>query len=80
MIEILRSIYDSMQELETYGSIKETGWSEHQLKRHPFDDGAHYEFHIYDDDVLVVYFKIMRKHTIRMVGVYSHRSIPGSKR
>ena len=42
----------------------------------PFADGNHFEFHIHDDDVLVVYFKRERRHVIRMVGVFDHRSLP----
>lgn len=78
--DILRSIDDCIRELEEKGSVEETGWSEHELRRYPFDDGGHFEFCIYNDDILVVYFRVLRKRTIRMVGVYSHRSIPGSKR
>lgn len=31
----------------------------------PFGDGNHFEFHTFDDDVLVVYFKREAKRTIR---------------
>ena len=40
-------------------------------------DGRRGEFHIHDDDVLVVYFKRVGRRTIRLVGVYGHESIPG---
>ena len=71
------TIKDCIRELEESGHVRLAGWNEHALSKPPFNDGSHYEFHIYDDDVLVVYFKRERKRTIRMVGVYDHTSIPG---
>lgn len=76
MVEIILSLKECIQELASYGHIEETGWNEHVLRRSPFADGNHIEFHIFDDDVLVVYFKVERNRTIRMVGVYDHESIP----
>ena len=38
----------------------------------------HYEFHIFDDDVLDVYFKRESRMVIRMVGVYDHKGIPSA--
>lgn len=75
-IEIAGIIKDCIRELQAYGEVTENGWLNHLLEKSPFDDGLHYEFHIFDDDVLVVYFKRERKRVIRMVGVYDHRSIP----
>lgn len=75
-VAIIKTIREAIAELQSEGRIIETGWSEHRLKRSPFDDGNHFEFHIHDDDVLVVYFKRERNHRIRMVGVYSHETIP----
>lgn len=48
------------------------------LAHSPFADGHHFEFHTFDDDVLVVYFKRESKHVIRMVGIYSHDTIPNA--
>lgn len=77
-IEIIRTVREAIEELRREGRVVETGWSEHRLAKSPFDDGNHFEFHIHDDDVLVVYFKHERNRRIRMVGVYSHESIPSS--
>lgn len=56
--------------------MEESGWHDHPLERSPFGDGNHFEFHTFDDDVLVVYFRREAKRTIRMVGVYDHDTIP----
>lgn len=75
-IAIIKTIREAIDELAATGHVSESGWNEHRLSKSPFDDGSHFEFHIHDDDVLVVYFKRERKRVIRMVGVYDHRSIP----
>ena len=75
---IIRTVRLAIAELQEKGHIEETGWSEHELVREPFADGHHFEFHIHDDDVLVVYFKRERRWVIRMVGIYDHGSIPRS--
>lgn len=75
-IEIVRTVKDCIRELQATGHVGESGWSEHALKKSPYGDGSHFEFHTYDDDVLVVYFKRERKRVIRMVGVYDHASLP----
>lgn len=77
LVEIVLTLKECIQELEATGHIEETGWSEHALRKSPFADGNHFEFHIFDDDVLVVYFRLERNRVIRMVGVYDHDSIPG---
>ena len=77
-VEIVGIIKDCIRELQEYGEVRENGWANHLLKRSPFDDGLHYEFHIFDDDVLVVYLRRERKRVIRMVGVYDHGSIPSA--
>lgn len=46
------------------------------LEHAPFGDGHFFEFHTFDDDVLVVYYKRESKHVIRMVGIYDHDTIP----
>lgn len=73
---IIRSIRMAILELEEKGRVEETGWHDHQLERSPFGDGHHWEFHTFDDDVLVVYFRRESRHAIRMVGIYDHASIP----
>lgn len=78
-IEIVRSIREAIGELERDGHITFAGWDEHLLLRAPFADESHFEFHVGDDDVLVVYFKRFSRRTIRMVGAYDHGSIPGSR-
>ena len=75
-LAIIRTIREAIRELQEKGHVEDTGWSEHVLERQPFADGNHFEFHIHDD-VLVVYFKRERRHVIRMVGVFNHRSLPG---
>lgn len=75
-LAIIKTIREAIAELEQYGRVMDTGWAEHRLEGSPFDDGNHFEFHIHDDDVLMVYFKRERNHRIRMVGVYRHDSIP----
>lgn len=77
-LAIIKTIREAITELEQYGCVRETGWSEHRLAESPFDDGNHFEFHIHDDDALVVYFKRTSNRTIRMVGVYSHSAIPSN--
>jgi len=74
--EIISIIRDCINELAEKGFVDENGWNDHRLAKAPFDDGSHYEFHIFDDDVLVVYFRRERNRTIRMVGVYDHETIP----
>lgn len=77
-IEIIRTIREAIEELRREGRVTEAGWHDHRLDKSPFDDGSHFEFHIHDGDVLVVYFKRERNRRIRMVGVYSHESIPSN--
>lgn len=77
-IEIVNTLKDCIRELQEHGSVSVYGWDEHALERSPYDDGQHFEFHIFDDDVLVVYFKRIGRRAIRMVGVYDHESIPSS--
>lgn len=76
-IEIVQIIKACIRELQMYGEVTENGWASHVLEKAPFGDGQHYEFHIFDDDVLDVYFKRERRMIIRMVGVYDHNSMPG---
>lgn len=76
-LAIIKTIREAILELQEKGHVEDTGWSEHALERQPFADGNHFEFHIHDDDVLVVYFKRERRHVIRMVGVFDHQSLPG---
>lgn len=75
--EIIRTIKAAIRELAEKGYVDENGWGDHQLMKRPFSDGSHFEFHTYDDDVLVVYFKRESHRVIRMVGIYDHESIPG---
>ena len=75
-LALIKTIRAAILELEEKGHIEETSWDEHVLARQPFADGNHFEFHIHDDDVLVVSFKRERRHVIRMVGVFDHRSLP----
>ncbi|WP_282741185.1 hypothetical protein [Olsenella uli] len=75
-VEIIKTIREAIAELAQSGEVQETGWNEHRLELSPYNDGQHFELHVHGDDVLVVYFKRERKHIIRMVGVYDHRSIP----
>ena len=74
--EIMAIVREAIDELAEKGRVEECGWSEHPLVRRPFADGCHFEFHIYDDDVLVVYFKRESRRVIRMVGIYDHETIP----
>lgn len=78
MIEIIQTIRDCIEELAQCGEISETGWAEHNVVKPPYSDGMHYEFHIFDDDVLDVYFKRESRMVIRMVGVYDHKGIPSA--
>lgn len=75
-VEIINIVKDAIRELADKGYVDESGWDDHLLVRRPFADGNHFEFHIYDDDVLVVYFKRESRHVIRMVGIYNHESLP----
>lgn len=75
MIEIINIVKDCIRELQAKGYVDENGWGEHRLVKPPYNDGMHYEFHIFDDDVLVVYFKREKNRTIRMVGIYDHESL-----
>lgn len=77
IVEIINIVKEAIAELGEKGFVDEAGWDDHVLVRRPFADGNHFEFHIYDDDVLVVYFKREAKHVIRMVGIYDHETIPG---
>ena len=54
---IIRSIRETICELAAKGRVEESGWRDHLLERSPFGDGNHFEFHTFDDDVLVVYFR-----------------------
>ncbi len=76
-LEIIGIVKEAIRELAEKGYVDEAGWDDHPLVRSPFADGNHFEFHIYDDDVLVVYFKRERRRVIRMVGIYDHETIPG---
>ena len=76
---IARTVKACICELQETGHVEEYGWNEHLLIKNPFASGTHFEFHIHDDDVLVVYCKRERNHVIRMVGVFDHESIPRDK-
>lgn len=73
---IIREVRRAIDELAQKGTIEETGWHHHELAHSPFADGHHFEFHLFDDDVLVVYFKRESRHVIRMVGIYDHATLP----
>lgn len=75
-VEIINIVKEAIRELAEKGYVDENGWNDHQLVRKPFADGQHFEFHIYDDNVLVVYFKRESKRVIRMVGIYDHENLP----
>ena len=72
----LRPIKACIAELAQHGYVDENGWAEHMLEKSPFNDGLHYEFHVFDDDVLVVYLKREQRRVIRMVGIVDHESLP----
>lgn len=74
--EIIRTIKACIAELAQHGYVDENGWAERMLEKSPFNDGLHYEFHVFDDDVLVVYLKREQRRVIRMVGVFDHGSLP----
>ena len=76
--EIINAIKDAIRELAEKGFVEEAGWSEHRLLKPPYADGCHFEFHTYDDDVLVVYFRRERTRVIRMIGSYDHVSLPSN--
>ena len=65
VVEIILIVKDCIRELEEKGHVDVSGWH-----------GCHFEFYIYYDDFLVLYFKLERKRAIRMVGIYPHQSIP----
>lgn len=77
--EVISVIRDCIRELAEKGFVEENGWNDHLLTKSPYADGSHYEFHVFEDDVLVVYFRRERNHVIRMVGVYDHETIPSNK-
>ena len=77
-VEVVNAVKDCIAELGRNGMIEECGWGDHVLVRSPYNDGQHREAHTYDDDVLVVYFIRECNRSIRMVGVFDHRSIPGA--
>lgn len=77
--EIISIIRDCIRELAEKGFVDENGWHDHLLTKPPYADGAHYEFHVFDDDVLVVYFRRERNRVIRMVGAYDHDTLPSNK-
>lgn len=74
-LAIVNTIREAIAELYETGHVVESGWNEHVLRKYPFGDGTHFEFHIHDDDVLVVYCKRDHNRTIRMIGVFDHESI-----
>lgn len=76
MVTIILTIKECIEELAEKGYVDVNGWADHILVKRPYADGCHFEFHIHDDDVLVVYFKVERKRRIRMVGVFTHETIP----
>ena len=76
--ELVNMIKACIRELQKTGSVEEFGWSEHVLRKPPFADSNHIEFHTYDDNVLVVFFRREERRVIRMVGVYDHASLPNS--
>ena len=76
---IIQEVRLAILELQDKGFVEEHGWNEHPLAKSPFADGRHFEFHIHDDDVLVLYLKLGGRHTIRMVGIYDYESLAGEK-
>ena len=73
--QIVKTVKACIHELEATGHVEENGWNEHLLVKQPFNTGTHFEFHLHDDDVLVVYCKRERNRTIRMIGVFDHEGI-----
>lgn len=76
MVEVTGIAKECIRGLQEKGFVDVGGWGDHRLIKSPFAEGWHFEFHIYDDDVLVVYFKVERKGTIRMLGIHTHKTIP----
>lgn len=74
-LAIIKTIHEAIEELHATGYVRECGWNERVLRYFPFGDGCHFEFHIHDDDVLVVYCKRERNRVIRMIGVFDHENI-----
>lgn len=69
--EVVNEIRELMRELQENGSVPKE-YQDHVLEKAPWI--GYNEFHVLDD-LLVIYFKIERKRTIRMVTITNHEEL-----
>lgn len=73
---IINEIQESIILLHHEGKLPKE-YDDHVLRRSPFV-GQH-EYHIYDDDVLVIYSKNSNKMIMRFIEITDHSKLSGSK-
>lgn len=67
--EVIEKIKESIKILAREGCLPED-YDDHLLRRSPYTN--YHEYHVYDDDVLVIYFRYEKKLYLRFVEVTDH--------
>lgn len=69
---IVAEIKESIQILSDKGKLPKE-YHDHQLRRSPYVN--YNEYHVYDDDVLVIYYRHEKKLYLRFVEVTDHKNL-----
>lgn len=70
--DIIIEIKDSIKILASEGQLPE-GYADHLLRRSPYVN--YREYHVYDDDVLIIYFRNDKKLYLRFIEVLDHQQL-----
>lgn len=70
--DIVEKIKDSIKLLATMGKLPK-GYHDHLLRKSPYVN--YNEYYVYDDDVLVIYYRFEKKLYFRFVEVTDHEML-----
>lgn len=70
--DVIEDIKDSIKILATKGQLPKE-YYDHPLRRSPYVN--YNEYHVYDDDVLVIYYRYEKKLYLRFVEVSDHQTL-----
>ena len=70
--DVVAEIKESIKILASDGVLPEE-YHDHLLRRSPYVN--YNEYHVYDDDVLVIYYRYEKKLYLRFVEVIDHESL-----
>lgn len=70
--ELIKEIKESIKILANNGELP-SEYDDHLLRRSPYIN--YNEYHVYDDDVLIIYYRYKRKFYFRFVEVTDHETL-----